>query len=131
MTDSSQSNPLNRARMAAEARHATVAAQAASRRRESPKASRMSTIPRTLERKWLISMRMIGAWRASHIKRSGSDGVAPEASSITPAAAVRRASHPGAPPNMHRRKARNQPISLLRGVWIADTSPAECSAGGL
>src|ERR1700744_3970488 len=70
--------------------------QAASSRRDRPKAIRISARPRMLERKWLISIRITGVKLASQRKRMGSDGVAPENSSITPTAAVRMARVHGA-----------------------------------
>ena len=75
---------------------ATLAAQAASRRALRPKASMTSTRPRTLEAKWLISMTGDGRARARRMKRSGEEGVAPEAMSMAPAAMTSRAPARGA-----------------------------------
>ena len=88
-----------------------------------PKASITSTRPRIEERKWLISMSTIGVCSTSHMKRSGSDGVAPEASSITPAAATSRAQSVGAPARNAGRRCPNlstaKPPSPLWGGWTA------------
>ncbi len=96
MSVSSQSNPLKKASTAAATQIARVAAQAASRRRLRPKAVSTRARPRTLERKWLSSTSNGGAQPISHSKRPGSEGVAPETSSMAPHARVRTAATIGA-----------------------------------
>ncbi len=77
--------------MAATSERMIAAAQAAPRRRFRPKADSTRARPRMLDRKWLISMSQIGDQLISQPNRRGSDGVAPDTSSITPAASVSRA----------------------------------------
>ena len=77
-----------------------------------------------LETKWLISIRIERRVLRQPHEAAGSDGVAPEVSSITPAAAVSRASRPGAPASMAGRKSRSQPIRLP--VWRRPGASGEC-----
>ncbi len=93
---SSQSKPLKKASTAAATQITRVAAQAASRRRLSPKAVSTRARPSTLERKWLSSISKGGAQPISQAKRPGSEGVAPETSSMAPQARVRAAATRGA-----------------------------------
>ncbi len=112
-SDSSQLKPLNRAKAAAAGSTAALAAQAASSRRDRPNASNTSTRPRIEDTKWLISIRITGACSASHMNRIGSDGVAPDASNIAPAAAVSRANRLGAAARIAGCSSRSQRIGLL------------------
>src|SRR3990167_4285175 len=96
MAVSSQFRPLKIASTAANASTIKAAHQAAPRRERRPKASSSSTKPRIDEKKWLISISRSGAKARRSRKRVGSDGVAPEARSMTPADAVRIAAKVGA-----------------------------------
>ena len=64
-----------------------------------------------LDRKWLISTNAKGAILATKVKRSGSDGVAPETSSITPAASARPAESVGADSSVAGLKSRRKLMS--------------------
>ena len=70
-----------------------------------------------LERKWLISIRITGVYCASHRKRIGSDGVAPENSSITPAAATSSASTDGPTATIAGRYSRQ------KRIWLPSAEP--------
>ncbi len=96
MAVSSQFRPLKIANTAEAASTASAAHQAAPSRARRPNASSSRTRPRMEEKKWLISISRSGAKASSSRKRVGSEGVAPEASSMTPADAVRIAARVGA-----------------------------------
>jgi hypothetical protein len=91
----SQLKPLSSASTAATASTTTLASQAPPSRRRSPKASKTRTRPRMLETKWLSSTNHSGMTRTSQVKRSGSEGVAPETSSMIPAPTAKAAATSG------------------------------------
>ena len=70
-------------------------------------------MPIRLERKWLISTSTTGACCRIQTNRAGSVGVAPDARSMIPAAAVSTASEFGAPARIAGRNSRHQPMRPL------------------
>ena len=72
-------------------RTTSVATQAAPSLARRPNASITRINPSTLETKWLSSTSSTGSIAITLTNRRGSDGVAADASSITPAARVRSA----------------------------------------
>jgi len=88
-----------------------------------------STTPRIEEMKLLISMSTIGACSASHMNRVGSEGVAPEANSITPAAATNRASMFGAPASMAGLRSLSLGIRSFAPARLTKCVPEKARAG--